>query len=114
MRAAENAELPDSLSEIMDFSSYDLCTTVRLIVLSGETRTVRVIRGSKQGSIYIKGGEIYAAVTDSCRGDEAFFEMLSWDAANHADHNEVSGSERNVRIPTKVLLEVMNSRTIRP
>ena len=57
MRAGDNAELPDSLSEIMDFSSYDLCTTVRLIVLSGETRTVQVTRGSKQGSIYIKGGE---------------------------------------------------------
>ncbi len=114
MRAVENSELPDSLSEIMDFSSYDLRTTVRLIVLSGETRTVRVIRGSKQGSIYIKGGEIYAAVTNSCQGDEAFFEMLSWDDANHADHNEVNDSESNMRIPTKVLLEVMNSRTLKP
>ena len=110
MRPVDNAELPDSLSEIMDFSSYDLCTTVRLIVLSGETRTVQVTRGSKQGSIYIKGGEIYAAVTNSCQGDEAFFEMLSWDTANHSDYNEPNGSERNVRIPTKVLLEVMNSR----
>ena len=48
MPAAGNNELPDSLSEIMDFSSYDLFTTLRLIVLSGETRSVDVRRGSKQ------------------------------------------------------------------
>jgi hypothetical protein len=114
MPATGTNELPDSLSEIMDFSSYDLCTTLRLIVLSGETRSVDVRRGSKRGSVYIKGGEIYAAVTNSCQGDEAFFEMLSWDTANHSDYNEPNGSERNVRIPTKVLLEVMNSRTLEP
>jgi hypothetical protein len=114
MRATADNELPDSLSEIMDFSSYDLCTTLRLIVLSGETRTVDVRRGSKRGSVHIKGGEIYAAVTNSCRGDEAFFEMLSWESAEHSDSNEVDAPERNLRIPTKVLLEIMNSRTLGP
>jgi hypothetical protein len=112
MPAAGNNELPDSLSEIMDFSSYDLCTTLRLIVLSGETRSVDVRRGSKRGSVYIKGGEIYAAVTNSCRGDEAFFEILSWGSAEHNDRNDVDTPERNLRIPTKVLLEIMNSRTL--
>jgi hypothetical protein len=112
MPTAGNNELPDSLSEIMDFSSYDLFTTLRLIVLSGETRSVDVRKGSKRGSIYIKGGEIYAAVTNSCRGDEAFFEILSWASAEHSDHNEVETPEKNLRIPTKVLLEIMNSRTL--
>ncbi len=114
MPTTGNNEVPDSLSEIMDFSSYDLCTTLRLIVLSGETRSVDVRRGSKRGSVFIKGGEIYAAVTNSCRGDEAFFEILSWDSAEHSDHTDLDPPERNLRIPTKVLLEIMNNRTLGP
>ncbi len=110
MTETGNNEFPDSLSEIMDFSSYDLFTTLRLIVLSGETRSVDVRKGSRRGSVYIKGGEIYAAVTDSCRGDEAFFEILSWDSADHSDRNDLDTPEKNLRIPTKVLLEVMNSQ----
>ncbi|HTY21546.1 MAG TPA: DUF4388 domain-containing protein [Desulfomonilaceae bacterium] len=107
-------EFPDNLSEVMDFSSYDLCTTLRLIVLSGETRRVEVTRGSKHGSIYVKGGEIYAAVTDTYQGDEAFFEILSWDGTSHVDYNEAHLSERNIRIPTSVLVEAMSSRTPAP
>ncbi len=114
LRAIDNKEIPDSLSEIMDFSSYDLCTTIRLIVLSGESRTVQVARGSKNGRIYIKGGEICAANTNSCQGDEAFFEMISWVDAQHSDHNEINSSERNLRISTDVLLEIMNNRTLKP
>jgi hypothetical protein len=101
---------PDDLSEVMDFSTYNLRTTVRLIVLSGECRRIEVKRRSKQGNIYIKAGEIYRAVTDENEGDAAFFEILGWDRAIHRDYGEDDPPERNIRIATTVLLEAMKSQ----
>lgn len=109
-----HAEHPEDLSEVMDFSSYDLRTTIRLIVLSGESRRVDVKKGSSQGSIFIKEGEIYRVITGEGEGDEALFEILSWDKAVHADYNEAILHEKNMRIQTSVFLDLMDSRTSSP
>jgi len=101
---------PDDLSEVMDFSSYDLRTTIRLIVLSGESRRVDVKRGRLNGSIFIKEGDVYRAVTNEREGDEAFFEILSWNRAVHMDSQEADPVERNVRVSTRVLLELMDAK----
>ncbi len=101
---------PEDLSEIIDFSSYDLRTTIRLIVSSGENRRVEVRRGSKRGAIFIRGGEIYRVVADQSQGDEAMFEILSWDKASHSDSRNEDVEERNVRIPTEVFLDLMEKQ----
>lgn len=98
---------PEDLSEVMDFSKFDLATTVRLIVLSGESRRVEVTKGHTQGYIYIKAGEIYRAVTNKNRGDAAVFEMMSWDKSVHRDFLEANPPEPNVRIPTPNLLDAL-------
>jgi hypothetical protein len=105
------SEMPEDLSEVMDFSSYNLVTTIRLIVLSGECRRIEVQRGSRKGSIFIKAGEIYRVETSEREADEAFFEILSWDRALHKDCKEAEPPEPNMRISTKVLLEAMKSQT---
>lgn len=105
--APECAKCPDDLSEVMDFSKFDLGTTLRLIVLSGESRRVEVTRGRARGYIYIKAGEIYRAATSNSRGDEAIFEMVSWDKAVHRDFLEPSPPEPNIRIPTANLLDTL-------
>ncbi len=102
---------PEDLSEVMDFSSYDLRTTLRLVVLSGESRRVDVKRGSRQGSVYIREGEIYRAVAGPIEGDEAFFEILSWDRAVHRDTQESETLSRNVRVSTDVLLHLIKDQT---
>ncbi len=107
--ASENGEPPEDLSEIMDFSIYDLRTTIRLIVLSAEPRRIDIKRGSLSGSIFIKEGEIYRAVTSESEGDEAFFEILSWENAVHSDSTQVELPEANVRIPTAVFLDLLKS-----
>jgi hypothetical protein len=107
--ASESNEPPEDLSEIMDFSIYDLRTTIRLIVLSAEPRRIDVKRGSLCGSIFIKEGEIYRAVTGDRKGDEAFFEILSWENAVHSDSTEAELPEANVRIPTAVFLDLLKS-----
>ncbi len=99
-------EQPD-LTEVIDFSAYDLRTTIRLIVASGEARRVDVRRGSKRGSIYIKGGEIFRVVAEQSNGDEAMFEILSWDKATHSDSKEVDSDAKNMRIPTEVFLDLI-------
>ncbi|MBI5570267.1 MAG: DUF4388 domain-containing protein [Desulfomonile tiedjei] len=98
------------MSEVMDFSSYDLMTTIRLIVLSGESRRVDVKRGSRSGCIYIKAGEIYRVVADQRQGDAAFFEIISWDRAVHKDSQESTMPEGNMRISTHVLLQAMRNQ----
>jgi hypothetical protein len=105
----EDDEHPDDLSEVMDFSQYNLGTTIRLIVLSGESRRIEVKRGTKRGSIHIRAGEICRALTDEHVGDSAFFEILTWDRAVHRDCKETNAPEPNIRIATKVLLEAMKS-----
>jgi hypothetical protein len=104
---AHGPVLPDDLSEVMDFSGYDLRTTIRLIVLSGESRRIDVRRGSKSGSIFIRDGEICTARTDVDQGDEAFFEMLAWKQSTHSDAHEPDPPDRNLRISTSVLLDAM-------
>ncbi|MGB6067974.1 MAG: DUF4388 domain-containing protein [Desulfomonilaceae bacterium] len=95
----------------MDFSGYDLFTTVRLIVSSGESRKIDVKKGRLRGFIFIKEGEIYRVETDDRQGDEAFFEILSWKNASHTDVNEPDPPEKNVRISTNVFLDLMKGRT---
>ena len=101
---------PEDLSEVMDFSRYDLRTTVRLIVLSGESRRVEVKRGSRRGVIFIRDGEIYRVTTKDLEGDEAMFDILSWDKTVHSDSPQRDFPPRNVRVPTHVLLRVLESR----
>lgn len=100
---------PEDLSEVMDFSSYDLRTTIRLVVLSGESRSINIKKGSLSGRIFIKGGEIYRVVTNDREGDEAFFEILSWKNAAHSDSQQTRLPEANVRISTAVFLDLLQS-----
>jgi hypothetical protein len=111
---SENERYPDDLSEVIDFSSYDLRTTLRLIVLSGESRRVDVQRGRRRGSIFIKGGEIYSVFTANDEGDEAFFEILSWEGAVHSDVQQVDSPAENVRVPTRVILDLLKKDVTRP
>jgi hypothetical protein len=102
---------PNDLSEVMDFSRYDLRTTIRLIVLSGESRRVEVKRGSRKGSIFIREGEIYRVEARDREGDEALFEILSWDKTIHSDFLQSECPDRNIRIATQVFLNMMESGT---
>jgi hypothetical protein len=102
-------EQPEDLSEIMDFSAYDLRTTIRLIVLSGESRMVQIKKMSQLGNIYIKCGEIYRSETNDLSGDEAFFAMLSWRNASHSDAKQPRSLESNMGISTAVLLDLLES-----
>ena len=111
MEGTQTNKHPKDLAEVMDFSRYDLFTTVRLIVFSGESRRVEVQNGHLHGSMLIKEGEIYCVETDGGQGDEAFFEILSWERSSHTDVHEADPPEKNVRISTSVLLDLMKSRT---
>ncbi len=106
--------VPEDLSQVINFSYYDLCTTLRLIVLSGESREVKVRKGSRNGAIYIADGEIQAAMTRDRAGDEALFEILSWEAASHVDVHHADRPVRNIRLSTGVLLEILRKEVFLP
>ena len=100
---------PVDLSEIMDFSAYNLKTTIRLIVLSGESRRIDVSKGTLNGSIFIEAGEIYRVETGDNLGDEAMFEILSWPNAVHTDSQITERLDSNIKIPTAVFLDILKS-----
>jgi len=108
--AEAESQQPEDLSEVMDFSRYALRTTIRLVVLSGESRRIEIRRGSRIGSIFVRDGEIYRAVTTDLNGDEALFEILAWDKAVHSDVLQTEPVEKNVHISTNVLLSLMENR----
>jgi hypothetical protein len=103
----EHAAKTNDLSEVINFSSYDLRTTLRLIILSGESRRIEVKRGSRRASVFITGGEVFRVETDDKSGDEALFEILSWDKTSHSDSQHGNPGEKNIRIPTDVLLDLI-------
>lgn len=100
----------ENISEVLDFSSFDLATTIRLIVLSAESRRIDVRKGRRQGSIFIRSGEIYHVATHDKEGDEAFFDILSWKDAEHRDVSELEPVEVNLRISTGVLLDLLRKK----
>ncbi|MCA1959784.1 MAG: DUF4388 domain-containing protein [Desulfomonile sp.] len=100
----------ENISEVLDFSSFDLATTIRLIVQSAESRRIDVRKGRRQGSIFIRSGEIYHVVTRDKAGDEAFFDILSWKDADHRDVSQQETPEVNLRISTGVLLDLLQKR----
>jgi hypothetical protein len=102
-------EAPEDLSEVMDFSDYDLKTTIRLIVLSGESRSIHVSKGSHSGRIYINCGEILHVVTDTGQGDEALFDLLAWKNETHTDGKCDDSPDPNIRIPTSVFLDILKN-----
>lgn len=100
----------ENISEVLDFSSFNLSTTIRLIVLSGESRRIDIRKGSRQGSIFIRHGEICHVVTQDKEGDEAFFDILSWKDATHRDEPQPKTPEGNLSIPTGVLLDLLRKK----
>lgn len=106
----ENDIYSENISEVLDFSSFDLSTTIRLIVLSAESRRIDVRKGSRQGSIFIRAGQIYHVVTGDKEGDEAFFDILSWQDAIHRDVSQHETPEANLHICTDVLLDLLRKR----
>jgi hypothetical protein len=100
----------ENISEVLDFSSFDLSTTIRLIVLSAESRRIDIRKGSRQGSIFIREGQIYHVVTQDTQGDEAFFDILSWKDAAHRDVMQQETPEANLRISTGVLLDLLRKK----
>jgi hypothetical protein len=106
-RAILEDQEPVDLSEIMDFSAYNLKTTIRLIILSGESRRIDITKGTLQGAIFIEAGEIYRVEANESSGDEALFAILSWQNPLHTDSQIKKRLESNVKIPTPVFLDIL-------
>jgi hypothetical protein len=105
--AAKNTH-PEDLAEVMDFSGYDLFTTVRLIVSSGESRKIQVKKGGLTGSMFIKEGEIYCVETVDRHGDRLSSRLSLEECIPHR-YQEADPPESNVRISTSVLLDLMKA-----
>ncbi len=60
-------------------TNVSLHDVIQLICIGRNTCRMEVRSGSKRGSIFFREGEIVHAQEKANKGEEAFFEILSWD-----------------------------------
>ncbi len=51
---------------------------IQICCLSAVNVSVQVKKGSHKGTIFIKDGDVVHAVCEECRGEDAFYNILSW------------------------------------
>lgn len=60
-------------------TNVSLHDVIQLICIGRNTCRMKVRSGSRQGSIFFRDGEIVHAEEQEHKGEDAFFNILSWD-----------------------------------
>ncbi len=55
---------------------------LQMLENDGESCTLNVTCGPKTGSLYLRGGTLVGAETGTCSGEEAVYEMISWEGVH--------------------------------
>ena len=58
--------------------NIQLMDLIQMCCFSGITMAISVMKGSRQGTIHIKDGEIVHAVCENITGENAFYNILAW------------------------------------
>ncbi len=77
---------------------------VQLYVLSSATGVLTVRRKGSEGHLYFGHGAILHAVTAGARGDEAFYEIMTWSGGEFSMRMGAPAPERSVRSDWQALL----------
>ncbi|MEW6533099.1 MAG: DUF4388 domain-containing protein [Thermodesulfobacteriota bacterium] len=60
-------------------TNTSLHEVVQLMCIGGHTRRLHVRSGTRKGDIYFRSGEIIHAQNGASQGEEAFYQILSWE-----------------------------------
>ena len=100
----EQALAPQPVGFSGAISVQTLPDIVQLYVLSSATGVLSVRRKGTEGQLYFSPGAILHAVTPSQRGDEAFYEIMTWSGGEFSMRMNAPAPERSVRSDWQALL----------
>ncbi len=90
-------------------------TFVQMIAVERETCALGVRMESHQGVLFFVAGELYDAILDDLRGEEAAIQILGWDLADIETQVIAEPPPRSISSPlTFILLEAMRLRDESP
>ena len=100
----EQALMPPQVGFSGAISVQTLPDIVQLYVLSSSTGVLTVRRKGSEGQLYFSHGTILHAVTAKQRGDEAFYEIMTWSGGEFSMRMNAPAPERSVRSDWQALL----------
>jgi hypothetical protein len=77
-------------------TNTSLLDIIQLLCISGNTCRMNVRSGDLSGVVCFKGGEIVHAEKDGLEGEQAFYDILSWDTGVF-ECDEVPGEKQTIR-----------------
>lgn len=92
---------PSVAGRLADLGLPDL---VQVLSSGHKSAQVLLTQAHRQGSIWFDRGRIVAARTDRLRGEEAFFDLLTWTEGRFAVHTMKRVRDRNISMQTTALL----------
>jgi len=79
---------------------------LQLMEMEEKTCTIRLIEktAGKQGILFFRDGELLDAKTDALRGEEAAYEVFSWDEVSLSIQNSCQQKEKKIRKDLQAIL----------
>jgi CheY-like chemotaxis protein len=77
---------------------------IQIYALSRTTGALRIARGAQEGAIWFAQGEIVHAACDSTVGEEAFYQLLTWDGGRFALESDGGAPARTIDATWQELL----------
>jgi len=84
-------------------AGINLADLVQLACLENRERKLLVLAGHCSGQIFFRKGEVVHCVTDKLKGEDAFYEMMSWEKGTFKFVDGTT-NEHSVEIPWNFLL----------
>jgi CheY-like chemotaxis protein len=87
-------------------AGISLPSFMQLLELDKKTCTLHIKSGKKRGNMFFKQGELYSASTGKLSGQNAAFEIISWDNSEIEIENfcKIKEEDRDINVPLGFLL----------
>jgi len=92
----QKALSPQAPPQSGTLNGMSLTDILQVLSMNKRNSTVKLVSGSKSGEIYFKEGRIYGAQTGSLNGENAVYELLSWESVNFWIGEDTESAEETI------------------
>ena len=100
------SDMTDLIGDLSEIRLYDLVKPL----VDGKKSGLMAVKGTEPAEIYIEGGQIVHARTDTRIGEEAFPSIMDLDNGRVTFNWRTSPEERTVRLPTGEIMSNWSQR----
>lgn len=87
---------------------FHVVDVLQMCCLSRRSGAIQMVRGTRDGIVFLRGGQLVHAETTACRGKDALLEMLSWEFVEFAYDGTVRPPVETILAPWDgVLIETV-------